>query len=95
MRILDADALLKMINSKKGMIGCTGLRNYINFMAKDDKEIVKRKKGEWKQVWDENEQGLPVIVCVQCNECKHLNLMPTNFCPHCGADMRKEGEENG
>lgn len=41
MRILDADALLKMINSKKGMIGCTGLRNYINFMAKDDKDIVE------------------------------------------------------
>lgn len=94
MRILDADALLKMINSKKGMIGCAGLRNYINHMAKDDKEIVKRKKGEWKQIWDENEQGLPTIVAVYCDECKHASFMPTNFCPNCGADMRQEGDSH-
>ena len=89
MRILDADALLKMINSKKGMIGCTGLRNYINFMAKDDKDIVKRVRGQWIKV-------SPMVDTEECSICRYNILseeLETPFCPWCGADMR--GEDDG
>ena len=88
MRILDADALLKMINSKKGMIGCTGLRNYINFMAKDDKDIVKRVRGQWVKV-------SPMVDTEECSICRYNILseeLETPFCPWCGADMRGEND---
>lgn len=89
MRILDADALLKMINSKKGMIGCTGLRNYINFMAKDDKDIVKRVRGQWIKV-------SPMVDTEECSICRYNILseeLETPFCPWCGADMRGDDNE--
>jgi hypothetical protein len=89
MRILDADALLKMINSKKGMIGCTGLRNYINVMAKDDKDIVKREKGKWIYPTD----VLGFCRCECCGALWGRDLYENRFfkyCPRCGADMRGE-----
>jgi membrane protease subunit (stomatin/prohibitin family) len=34
-----------------------------------------------------------MIKTPHCSNCGHINdfLMETNFCPNCGADMRKEG----
>ena len=28
----------------------------------------------------------------ECSECNHLNIERSDFCPHCGADMRKHNK---
>ena len=84
MRILDADKLLSMVNSKKGSIGCAGLRNYIKIEAIDRDDIVERKKGQWIK---QN----PMVDTEECSICRYNIIdeeMETPFCPWCGADMR-------
>ena len=56
-------------------------------------DVVERKKGKWK----ETEAFPHWLYCDQCYKrivpnsewIKEYNI-PTNFCPNCGADMRKE-----
>lgn len=51
-------------------------------------DVVERKKGKW--VW----QGSISKGCWVCSECKHKfwqGYGNENFCPNCGANMRKEG----
>lgn len=41
----------------------------------------ERKKGKWRIT--------PIYIkCSECGEC--FMLIPQNFCPNCGADMREE-----
>lgn len=66
----------------------------INVVAGIDKYFVKyieeipsaepeRKKGKWKIT--------PVYI--KCSECgESFMLIPQNFCPNCGADMRGDTE---
>ena len=64
----------------------------IHFHTKHGKEVyfVKRKKGKWTL--------LPNGDAI-CQECKHVQKSAwdmdgwDNFCHHCGADMREEGEK--
>ena len=64
-------------------------RNCDDFINKSD--YVKRERGEWVKQgkdWD-----------CKCSICGgesfyHLDSTPSNFCPNCGADMRKE-DNNG
>lgn len=62
------------------------------------KKDHKRPEGKWKTV--EGYDGDEYYECSNCGEPWFLesgtpkdNNM--NFCPNCGADMRKEGEEDG
>lgn len=43
--------------------------------------VVVREKGEWRQHTNAS---------VECPVCKGVSAMRSNFCPNCGADMRKE-----
>lgn len=45
-----------------------------------------RPKGKWEM--KENEYIRALI----CSECRSFTMTAYNFCPSCGADMRKEGE---
>lgn len=46
----------------------------------------ERPHGKWR---------ITVNGC-ECSVCKDTTLtIPMNFCPECGADMRKQGDENG
>ena len=49
----------------------------------------ERPQGEWIPCKDDN-------FC-KCSECKQIVMSEerSNFCPNCGASMRKEGECNG
>lgn len=62
----------------------------ILFHTKHGKEVefVKRKKGKWILVTDNNGQH---CVCDKCGEWKYHQSQ--KFCGECGADMR--GEQNG
>ena len=42
------------------------------------------KQGEWDKI---GEMGL----AYKCNKCGEVSVIQTNFCPNCGADMRKGG----
>lgn len=53
------------------------------------REIAKenqRPQGEWVKI---GELGL----AYKCNKCEEVSVIPENFCPNCGADMR--GKDNG
>ena len=44
----------------------------------------ERKKGKWEvTAW--------YIKCSECGEC--FMLIPQNFCPDCGADMREDNDK--
>lgn len=52
--------------------------------------------GEWLE-FDIDYGGIPTVG-YQCSECGQSNGFIADFCPNCGADMRKEGgvnENNG
>lgn len=48
-----------------------------------------RAKGEWKEYGDYN--GMEYEVWYHtCSACGEVGIPTFNFCPNCGADMRKE-----
>ena len=64
----------------------------VTFAVKADSHMwveLERPAGEWLTKWQDT-----------CSQCKKEFDVPTddnckalwNYCPHCGADMRKEGE---
>lgn len=49
---------------------------------------VEPNRGEWEKIYFDN---MPRIFV--CSECNHRLDFSANFCPNCGASMRKEGDE--
>lgn len=47
----------------------------------------ERKKGTWIDLGEDR------VICWQCSECGRKDTHIYNYCPDCGADMRK-GEED-
>lgn len=55
------------------------------------KEEHERTQGEWKVHGKQG--GIPIIdMCSNCRYEMKWYKNKYNFCPNCGADMRKEGE---
>lgn len=56
---------------------------------KNKADFVEVKHGRWETrsfiVFDSEKVGY------RCSECKTTWDTETNYCPYCGADMRKEG----
>lgn len=54
-----------------------------------DYEIIckyeEKPQGEWIKIGD-------IGLAYTCNKCGEVNVIPTNFCPNCGAKM-KDGAE--
>lgn len=46
-------------------------------------EVEERKQGKW----------IYMDTCYECSVCHNAAGLTTDFCPHCGAEMR--GNENG
>lgn len=86
---------------------CRAANEYIPMLGKPDfcplEEAEERKKGKWI-VFDIDEEKYDEI---KCTFCKHTFIVDShhwtdigftkddlNFCPHCGADMRGEGNGN-
>ena len=52
-------------------------------------DVAERKHGKWKKMWHSYfKQELPC-----CSVCGHFSTMRWKYCPNCGADMRKETED--
>ena len=64
---------------------------------KNKADFVEVKHGEWR-ISNRKE----VCICSNCEKavpfvliCTEPHKVEYDFCPHCGADMRKEGADNG
>ncbi len=66
-----------------------------NFKNKAD--FVEVKHGEWFEVQQTGRNNRHIkYTTKKCSVCGYWNgRRKTNFCPYCGADMRKEGADNG
>lgn len=71
------------------------ITEYLNFAADlIDKfangDVVIARHGQW--IWFESEGTF--IHLRKCSECENIKAQAeTNFCPNCGADMRKVSED--
>lgn len=61
----------------------------------DGKTNYSRPQGEWKETKYETAIGI-IYRQTQCSNCgwEHEPPMWWNFCPNCGAEMRKEAEND-
>ncbi len=72
---------------------CANLQSQINEMENEIEELMP-KRGEWIGIeYDGYADGYPVYDVWECSECgeEHNGEEDTlpNYCPNCGADMRK------
>ena len=87
MRLIDADALLEKL-------GCIPLTWEYGQAVIDIYEMVKNeptvepKRGRWKLLFENIENGIPLL---ECSECGREVWGDANYCPECGAKM--EGSE--
>ena len=96
MRLIDADAI-QIPNTWVDMF-----ENCRNCKLLDEDQVreiinnaptIEPKRGEW-ELFYESKDGDNVY---KCSCCRFLTVIPEgiklfSFCPHCGADMRKESE---
>ena len=66
-------------------------------LVEDNKNVnicnkADRPKGKWHHIQSVCYGGgtMKEVVCSKCHEHQ---ILPTNFCPYCGADMRGEDDE--
>ena len=65
---------------------------------KNKSDVVEVKRGEWF-VDDFPKQGKKFIICSECRSVIDCNVTyidenEYDYCPYCGADMKKEGADN-
>lgn len=102
-RLIDANALIEKLReaeARKGLGAAIAglLIRYIGKMPTIDPESL-RPKGRWIGEGDGYADGEIVYDVWHCSECDYCiddgtddpELLP-NYCPNCGADMRKQGE---
>lgn len=91
-RLIDADALKNTFKDKEG----NEFTAFHFYDAIDNAPTVERPHGEWI------EKHCDYGVYYRCSNCHKMppnyecdykeGAIKTNFCPNCGADMRKEGD---
>ncbi len=92
MRLIDGDAL--KVEQIYALVNDKSIENGISFAPItcvlkeeiDNAPTLERPQGEWKV------DGY----LIACNKCGRILLKASklyNFCPNCGADMRKGGAE--
>lgn len=50
------------------------------------------KRGVWKKHYADHEAFGERPFCRYCSVCNETTVFPYNFCPLCGADMRKQDD---
>lgn len=76
------------------------IRNKGGYFGTDAEEVaptVERKKGKWidEPVYKQTMDGKTLDGYTYCSECREMHeyWYRSNYCPSCGADMRKGEEE--
>ena len=103
MRLIDADRLKEEIveagqGSTRYRIGefWELNRNEIWKVIDEQPTVEERKKGRWLRYGEDGYPNNEDTVFWQCDQCLEQYTGRTkripNFCPNCGADMRKENE---
>ena len=98
MRLIDADVLIKQIDTEReqlaklGMLGAEHIvTHYVrNFI--EDAPTVDRPQGEWIEV-DEPIMGNPYCR-YRCSKCGLDEPYARDFCPNCGAQMKGIDDDN-
>jgi hypothetical protein len=83
MRLIDADRLRNIAISN---------RDVEMVYEIDHSPTVERPHGEWVYHADWESDGECAYECSRCGMGSDVDY---DFCPNCGASMRKEGDENG
>ena len=98
-KYIDTDALAKRAyevaypivydcNSHERGLSLTGLAQLLDEMSPAD--VRENVKGEWiEHKYAEVYDGL-LQSNFECNQCRDWVRERTDFCPNCGADMRKK-----
>ena len=83
-RYIDADALIARAFQDSE-------RMYLESVVKHTPSIdIEPKRGEWVNARDGVSDH---VKCTNCFRTYYLGIVENyNFCPNCGADMRKESE---
>lgn len=106
-RYIDADELKEYINAfirvdehyhpkgKHDLIPISEVYDRIEQTPTAD--VVERKKGKW--IGDAKYGWIPSIsmwwqTTYECSICGEKGIKDWQFCPHCGADMRGEEDDN-
>lgn len=90
MRLIDADALIEVLNDNGVSYNAD-----VNYFVTNAPTInaVSVVHGEWRPIIEENEFGEVYQTGIYCSECGEVLVWKANYCPNCGADMReREGE---
>lgn len=95
MRLIDADEMIKRLqewNTNDAMD--KALYNFTMHRILEQPTIEpKRKTGEWRVLKDRS-SGQEFSCCNRCDHYYSANTSDWNFCPNCGADMRKKTNES-
>lgn len=102
-RLIDANVLMEDIIKRfhcKPYIEVGNNCEYIHNIIDDQPtiEAVEVVRGEWERTDITDEDGWALYRCTHCDwhttYYYSFSASPVyNFCPNCGADMRKEGAE--
>lgn len=65
-------------------------RDYLQELVND---MAKPKTGHWIKITAEEDEEMAFMGWVKCSNCKSKVAICTDFCPHCGADMRGEQDD--
>lgn len=100
MRLIDADAFKKILSEHEMKhdkrrsfddydCGAANAYEHASDLL-DDMPTVDRPHGEWIYHAEWHSDGECAFECSKCGMGVDVDF---NFCPNCGADLRKEGEE--
>ena len=85
---IKREDIIKLLYNNENCGACSNMSIMSDIRALPSADVVERKRGEW--IDGANHNGY--VRCSMCgyNEFRTDRCDYLNFCPNCGADMRKE-----